>query len=317
MAQKPSGKKGKKKEGSNPNRWPLILLAVFFVVVMVIVPFYYAMQSPVKNQPGGQDANTFGSLADALQLLPSGAQYVRYADLNASGLIANWTMTNLQTSVPNLTTDGAQQVRKDAIASYPFPALGYTTESTQVVSLSDFGPGFDNTSLTTVNVNGYPVRSVDGTHGFSIGKDPVISGRLEYVGAIESYEAQATVANSAYASYADLFDQIASYPQTVKDAKFAIAGASSDMSLGDRYYAGVTPLNDTTSDYKIVMHLTAPLNATQMADYDATWQAAALQYGFLSFSPHFTDNYLVVDAVGSTETCLYDLYDNWPGMLKG
>ncbi len=59
------------------------------------------------------------------------------------------------------------------------------------------------------------------------------------------------------------------------------------------------------------------LNLTEQQQYGTTWTMAAMQFGLDSFSPEFTDNYLIVEARGSPQICLNDLVTNWPNFLVG
>ncbi len=118
-----------------------------------------------------------------------------------------------------------------------------------------------------------------------------------------------TPSNSAYATYADLFEQ--ANLSSVRSAKFAAVGTSGTLGFGDRYYAGVTPLNDTICEYKIVIHLNQTLNETRMEDIAERWQTGASLYGIDASTPQFKNNYVVMTARGDTYACLNDMVTSW------
>ena len=72
----------------------------------------------------------------------------------------------------------------------------------------------------------------------------MVSGRKEYVAAIVDFMKGSTASNSAYAEYAGLIEQA---NQSARNAAFAVAGTSSSLGFGDRYYATVTPLDSTSA----------------------------------------------------------------------
>ena len=318
MANKPAVKKTPKEiKQQKRNRLMIILLAIFLIGTMVIVPLAVLFNpSTIDGGSTDTDKGKFNSIVDALSDVPPGVQYMRFVNLTANDGISNWAMTNLGGSIPNATIFG-KAPEKDAIAFYPFPTFGYFDVNQQWVSLSDFGPNFDNATYSLTTVNGFDLRMINTVYAFSKGTTPVISGRKENVAAVQNFLTLGSVSQSAYPSYSDLFQQIASRNQTAKDAKFAVVGQTTAFGVGDRYYAGITPLNATTCDYKIVVHLNQTLNLTEQQQYGTTWTMAALQFGLDSFSPEFTDNYLIVEARGSPEICLNDLVTNWPNFLVG
>ncbi len=76
-----------------------------------------------------------------------------------------------------------------------------------------------------------------------------------------------SVSESAYANYGDLLEQAAGTNATPDEAQFAVVGSTSSIGFGDRYYAGIAPVNEMTSDYTIVVHMSGALNETQIAGF--------------------------------------------------
>jgi hypothetical protein len=244
--------------------------------------------------------------------LPQNANYVRYVDLNASSAITEWSTLNIGGNLPNVSMFGVKPL-KDALASFPYPTLGLSIiENQQVIVLSDFGPGYDNASYQKTTINGAELRLVNNLYGFSTDSYPVVSGRKEYVAIIDNYMKGSTPANSAYATYADLIEQA---NQSARNAKFAVAGTSGSLGFGDRFYAGVTPLNDTVCDYKIVIHLNQTLNETRMQEIADRWQNGASLYGIDVSVPQFKENYVIMSAKGDIFLCMNDLVTSWDFFL--
>ena len=319
MANKGVTGRDEKKDSDGSKRWLKIALAVLFALIMLVVPLSIIMNPPPTGS-GSQYAaeRPFRSVEDGLAMIPAGAEYFRYVDLEADASIANWTLANLKGSLPNASLFGAQ-VKKDAIAVYPFPQFGFfrMPGNIQVVSLADFGPGFDNKSYPSTTRDGVAMRSINDNYAFTTDTSPAVHGMPQIVAPIGSFMMNGNARSSAYYDYADLFEQIASDPQTASGARFAVVGRAGSLEFGDRYYAGVTPLNDTCS-YKIVVHLNRTLNETEKQTYKSRWEQSALYlYQFPYYSVKFTDEYLLVDARADAETCLNDLYYNWPGLLRG
>jgi hypothetical protein len=145
---------------------------------------------------------------------------------------------------------------------------------------------------------------------------PSSSVAKEVVATVDSFIDTGTVSQSAYADYSGLLDQASRTNATPDNAQFAVVGSSSSIGFGDRYYAGIAPVNEMTSNYTIVVHLGGALNETQQHDFSTKYRNAALQYGLDSFEPRFTDNYLIIEARGDTIVCLFDMVNNWPGFVQ-
>jgi hypothetical protein len=312
MANKGAVKKTKKElDAEKKSRMLKIILAAVLVLIMIIVPLA-TLFNPTSlhnvNDNSGQKTGSFSSISDALMDVPQSANYVRYVDLNASATITNWTMANLGNNLPSPVIFGRTPYR-DAVAAFPYPTLGLANvEDPQVVVLSDFGHGYDNASYQKTTVGGAQLRIVQGTYGFSTDTYPTVSGRQEYVALIDSFIQGSTPADSAYATYSDLIQQV---NQSVQAAKFAVAGTSTSLGFGDRFYAAVTPLNDTMCDYRIAIHLNQTLNDSQMQDIADRWTTGASLYGIDAMAPQFKGGYVVMTARGDIENCLNDMVTNW------
>jgi hypothetical protein len=314
MANKVAPRKTQKElDEAKRRRLMIILMAVLMVGTMIIVPLAVLFNPTPLHEAttdNAQKTGAFNSIVDALMFLPENANYVRYADLNASSAVSEWALLNIGSNMPNASIFGKMPL-KDVVASVPYPTLGLATiEDPQVVVLSDFGTSYDNASYQKATAaNGAQLRIVQGSYAFSTDTYPTISGRQEYVAAIDSFMRSSTATNSAYASYADLFEQ--ANLSSVRKAQFATVGISGSLGFGDRYYAGVTPVNDTMCDYKIVIHLNQTLNESRMQDIAVRWQDGAALYGIDASTPQFKTNYVVMSARGDTFNCLNDMVTSW------
>jgi hypothetical protein len=313
MANKVAPKQTKKElEDAKKRRMMIILMAVLMVGTMIIVPLAVLFNPTPLHQASTDDAQktgTLNSIVDALMYLPQSANYVRYVDLNASSVVKEWAMVNIGRNMPNETIFGKMPV-KDVVASFPFPTLSKVIiEDPQVIVLSDFGGSYDNASYQKTTVNGAPLRVVQGSYAFSTDTFPTVSGRQDYVAIMDYFIKGSTPADSAYATYADLLEQ--ANLSSVRSAQFATVGTSGTLGFGDRYYAGVTPLNSTMCEYKVVIHLNQTLNETRMQEIAERWQTGASLYGIDTSAPQFKANYVVMVARGDTYACLNDMVTSW------
>jgi len=323
MAKKGVPGKGRKKDDRQWQRIGAIAVVLLIIVVMIISVFYSVFTGRLPTSGTSNSTYTiekrFNSISDGLTALPSGALYTRYVDLTASDPIANWSREKLGGGIPNTTRFGKPAL-KDEVAIFPYPEFGFFRQygDYQVVSLTDFGPHFDNASYTRNDYQGYPMRAITSSYGFSLDTYPVIHGAPQCVAAVESFLASGTT-NSSYYDYADLFDQIATYPETADDARFAVVGTTDTTSFGgDRYFAGITAAVNNSSNYKIVYHLGVPLNDSQKQHYTYLWETTARQYfNYSVYSATFKGDYLIVNAYAPPEVCLNDLLNNWPSLLQG
>jgi hypothetical protein len=312
MANKVVPKKTKKElDEAKKRRLMIILLAVLMVGTMIIVPLAVLFNpTPLHQASTDETPKTSGlnSIVDALTYLPPNANYVRYADLNDS-TVNEWTYLNFGRNIPNMSVFGKMPY-KDVLATFPYPTLGIAVvNDPQVVVLTDLGGVYDNTSYQKTTINDAQLRIVQDPYAFSADSFPTVSGHKEYVWRIDNFMKSSTASDSAYATYADLFEQ--ANLSSVRKAKFATVGTSGTLGFGDRYYAGVTPLNDTMCDYTIVIHLNQTLNETRMQEIAERWQTGASLYGIDASSPQFKTNYVIMSAKGDTFNCLNDMVTSW------
>jgi|AGTN01.2.fsa_nt_gi hypothetical protein len=311
MANKAAPKMTKKEiEEAKKRRLMVIILAIFMVGIMllgVLLQFFSPSSIRVTDNGDAGTTNAFNSIVDALKYLPSNANYVRYVDLNASSAIAEWSRSNpyVGANLPNASIMGTT-AKKDALASFPYPTLSLLVieDQQQAIVLSDFGGKYDNEKYSKVSIKGVDLRMVTDLYGFTADSYPTISGRKEYVTEVANFIKGSTSANTAYADYAGL---IAHANQSASTAQFAVVGTSVSLGLGDRYFAGVTPINDTMCDYKIVLHLNQTFNETRQKELSDSWQGGAAVYGIQSQPLEFIDDYLIMSARGSIKTCLDDM----------
>ena len=103
----------------------------------------------------------FNSIVDALMDLPTTANYVRYANLNASSTVTNWTMVNLGGNMPNASLFGKMPL-KDVSGQLPVPHVGPDDRRGPAGRRpQDFGPSFDNASYQKTTIDGAQLRLVN------------------------------------------------------------------------------------------------------------------------------------------------------------
>lgn len=317
MAKKAAPKMTKKEqEEAKKRRRMVILLALLMVGIMlftVLLQFISPSTLPVNNNGNLQETGNFNSIADVLKRLPASASYVRFVDLNASQAVTDWAKANLGHNLPNESLFGRLPY-KDVIASFPYPTMGMgIIEDPQVIVLSDFGRGYDNASYQQTTIEGVPLRIILGSYAFSTDSHPTIIGRKEYVSAIDRFIKGSTQANTAYSTYVGL---LARANMTVENATLAVVGKSDSLGFGDLFYAGITPLNGTQCDYKIIIHLNQTLNESRMNDIGALWQMGSTLYEIDANAPQFKDDYVTLSARGDIDKCLDSMMKSWD-FLRG
>jgi hypothetical protein len=311
MADKGGKKPAPKVEPGTKNWWKLVI-PVILVIIMVFSVFSLCVNTEDLPTTGNTSTTkAFGNIGDGLKLLPPGAQYVRYIDLESNTELRNWALDNLNGSLPNAGIFGAQ-AKKDMLATYPFPYFGFFKQfgDMQVVSLADFGPNFDNKNYSSMVHDSESMRSINELYKFTPDTYPVIHGQTECVAAEKNF-LNSNSRYSASQSYSDLFEQVRMYPQTADDARLAVVGNTSTLAFGDRYFAGVTPTNDTWN-YKIVVHLNRTLTEEEKTTYQSHFETIATYVShFDYYQVKFTDKYMIVDAGSNLTTCMKDMRDSW------
>jgi hypothetical protein len=301
----------KEQEEAKKRKLMIIIFAVIMIGIMVIVPLATLFNpTSLHNAQTSETTKTrtFNTIQDALTYLPSSASYVRFVNLSTNDVVTSWAKANIGSNLPNTTLFGMSPYR-DVVASFPYPSLSMTIiDDPQVVVLTDFGKGYDNANYTKTSINGYEMRVIQSPYAFSTDSYPTILGREEYVALIDNFiQTTTTTASTAYSTYSGLLAQA-----NQSDAAFATVGITDYLGFGDLYYAGITPINDTMCDYKIVVHLNQTLNESQMQNIALQWQAGAALYGIETASPQFKDNYVILAARGDIESCLNDMISsNW------
>ncbi|MCD1294638.1 hypothetical protein CUJ83_06445 [Methanocella sp. CWC-04] len=302
--------KGSPKKGSKSNgNWKKKVLPLFLAAIMLISIFAYAGSSLLR---GNESRNIvlekdFNSLTDGLKLLPSNAKYVRYVDLGANEPIAAWAYQNLSQSMP-YPGDFNAYPKKDLVADFPKNTFGNFTE--QFVSITDFGRGDLKMTYNMTEYAGMQICKVNEKYYFTPGTNPVVSGRIEVVDDVLD-TMNGVSQGSSYDKYSDLFEQLKGYPVDVKKAKLAAVGTGSKINITDKYFAGITPEGDTYR-YNVVLHLSQSFNETERSQMKDAWEKSALfYYGFDYFNVNFKDDYLVIDASGSLDTCIRDMTGVW------
>ncbi len=304
---------------AKPINWAKIIIPL--VMVFVLVGMVFA--SVINNGPKGDNSASgstiskdFYNIADALNILPSNASYVRYADMKNDSQLSTWMSTNFAQEMPPAKTMGASPV-KDSIAIYPDGYFGDFAQ--QFVSLTDFGGKKLNESYTAYTSGGQSVLMVNQLYYFTPETHPVISGRVENV--IPVLNIMVNGNNStAYKTYSDVFGQIAPNHIDYKAMELETVGNQANANFTDMYYAALGPapnssLTDSnkTYSYVAVMRLNQTLSDEQLQEF-AMLDKARQEMGFENYTVELYDQYAILKAQGSLSLCTQDM-NQW-GFLK-
>src|SRR5512146_1827531 len=94
MAKDKGTKGASKKSKKEPRNWAKTIIPLFLVFIMLGTAVAYVWGSNWGNKIDngkGSNTNAFGSVSDALRLIPAGAGYARYIDLRNDTLLNNAT----------------------------------------------------------------------------------------------------------------------------------------------------------------------------------------------------------------------------------
>jgi hypothetical protein len=304
---------------AKPINWAKIIIPLVMVFVLVGMVFASVINNgPKGGNSGSSSAITkdFNNIANALNLLPSNASYVRYVDMKNDSQLSTWMTSNFGPEMPPAKSLGASPVR-DSIAVYP---QGYFGDfSQQFVSLTDFGNKKLNVSYTGGTVGGDEVLMVNQLYYFTPATSPVISGRLENI--IPVLNIMNTGNNStAYDTYSDVLGQIAPNHINNKTMELETVGKLTNANFTDMYYAAIGPapnssLNDNNKlySYVAVMRLNQTLSDDQLLEFSLLDQARK-QLGFKNYTVELYDKYAILKAQGNLSLCTQDM-NQW-GFLK-
>lgn len=310
MAKK-GGNKTTTKNGKK--NWVKLILPLFLIFVMLASALYMC----VSSNPNTTDTDTtstdirFNSIVDGLSIVAPGAEYVRYVDLKSDPALGSWTMANLNGSLPDPDTFGAQP-QKDMLVNYPDEYFSSYTE--QWVSITDFGPDYEIKGFNTTTYEGVQMAVINSVYTFTVER-PTISGRVQNVVGMASFWSALVngyTNRTAYSDYYDLTQQLKGYPVNASQARLAVVGKTSLFNASDRYYAGITPAGNGTYNYQAVLHLNQTMNETEKQEIKSRYdQLGLVVAGFDSYNIEFQGDYMILQAKGNLTTCTNDMATNW------
>jgi hypothetical protein len=322
---KKKGTKGKsKKDKPEPRNWAKIALQLFIVFIMVMSVLAFTLNNRGSNTGSNTDTSStdksFNGIEDGLKLIPANASYARYVDLKNDSVLADSVQIQkyywLFGTLPSEKVFNAKPQR-DLFAIYPQGYFGDFTE--QFVSLTDFGTAKINQSYPDYyNIQGVIAKRVNNKYFYTGTTKPVVSGRIENVA--PTIEVMLGGNASAYGNYSDLFDEL-KWKQIITDnMTLEIVGKSSNTSYianlscdSDRFYVSLQPMDRANKSdnksycYVAIMHM----NQTPTdQDYNhlAIFSDSMKKMGFSSYEPQIYDDYIVIEAQGSLNTCIDNMY---------
>ncbi len=313
--------KGKiKKDRPQPRNWTKIGLQAFIVlmIVMAVIAFTLNPNRGNSNDNSSKADKSFNSIADGLKLIPANASYARYVDLKNDSVLADSIQKNfwLYGTLPSQAIFGASPQR-DLFAIYPAGYFGSFTE--QFVSLTDFGTARINLSYPdTYDIEGVIAKKVNSKYFYTGATRPVVSGRIENVApAIDVMNGNNA---SSYANYSGIFDEMKWKQVPASGMTLEFVGQSCNLSYVDKYYAALGPMDRTNKssdrlyNYTAVMHVNKTLTDMDRQDF-ALLEGAMEKMGFKSYRTQAYDDYVVIEAQGSLDTCVEDMLLRW-GFIK-
>ncbi|WP_048198264.1 hypothetical protein [Methanocella arvoryzae] len=306
MASK-GGKKAPQK-GAGKKNWMKVAIPVFLILIMVLSIFAIFTSPPSDVSDNPVTEIRFNSIVDGLVIVPPGADYVRYADIQSDAGIGDWTMSNLSGSIPDPNTFGGQP-QKDLLVNYPEEYFGPFAE--QWVSITDFGPKYVIKNPNQTTYQGVPMRAINSLYTYSETR-PTVSGRIQNVADMILYWSNPGN-RSSYDNYYDLIVQLKGYPVNATDARLAVVGTTSLLNASDRYYAGITPAAEEGKyHYQAVLHFNRTLNETEKQQYKNQYELIGNTIaGFDAYQINYQGDYMILNAKGDLNTCVKDMTDSW------
>jgi hypothetical protein len=316
---KKKGAKGKsRKDKPEPRNWSKIAVQLFIVFIMLMSVFAFTLN---VNRGGSDDeapANekSFNGIEEGLRLIPADASYARYADLKNDSVLADSVQNYLWLfgTLPSENIFDAKPQR-DMFAIYPQGYFGDFIE--QFVSLTDFGTAKINQSYPDYyNIQG--VKRVNNKYYYTWETKPVISGRIENLVSVANVMFGSNV--SSYGNYSGIFDEMRWKQVPTGGMTLEMVGRSCNLSYVDGYYAAVGPADpgnkssDRLYNYTIVMRLNQTI-PEQDREGLALLEGAMEKMGFKSYRTQAYDDYIIIEAEGSLDSCIDDMLNRW-GFIK-
>ncbi len=124
---KTKGSKAASKKGKPKMKWGSIIIITVLVLTLVGMVVAQVVNSNWGSKISTDTTNSlvqnFNDIEDSLHILPFGASYVRYVDMNNDTELGNYMRTYYSNTFPPSETVGANAVR-DSLAVYPAGYFG-------------------------------------------------------------------------------------------------------------------------------------------------------------------------------------------------
>lgn len=316
-----------------------ILVMVLFGMVAAWVSMGGNINSANSNNNGTID-RSFNNIVDALNIIPTGANYVRYSDMADDSNLSLFLNSNYGNTIPDPQIFDASAL-KDALVVYPPYTFDYLQQSSigDVVSLTDFGNQTLNQSYPQVyanlNGNSVPLSQVSSTYDyyFTPKTSPVVSGTENATLAMLYQMDDLSSYNTSYDDYSGLFNELNDHQIPINGMTLEAVGNNATFPISninlsiEQFYAGIGPtsmtvvLNNTTYteyNYTAILQVNqSPSSQDVQMMYLLSGSNEKSGFSYYNVSV-YTDNgnYIVLTAQAPLPVCIDDM-ETWGFMKYG
>jgi hypothetical protein len=274
---------------------------------------------------------SFNNIEDSLSIIPTGATYVRYSNLEADPLIGNFLNSYYWNTLPSYQIFDAN-ASIDTLAIYPAEYFGdlQSTSAGSVISLTDFDNATLNQSYSQINLNMngniIPMSKVYSNYYFTPKTSPVVSGTQNAVN--YTLGAMAGYVNTAMADYSGLFNELSLKQIPINNMTLETVGNNATFPISsinlsiNQFYAGMGPTNQTMVvnnttytkySYTVILSVNqTPSNSD--AQYLYLLSSSNEKMGFEDYNVQLYDKYIVIQAHAPMVVCMNDMM-TW-GFMK-
>jgi len=313
---------------------------IVFILVMVLGGMIAAWVSmgnnfnPTTPSSNSSIVSSFNTIADSLNILPTGATYVRYSDMKDDPLLGEFLDGYYGNTLPSYLTFGANAT-KDTLAIYPAYYFGDTQASSagSVISLSEFDNATLNQSYPTVDntyISGYsiPMSEVYSYYYFTPKTTPVVSGTMNATTAVLATMTGKAEFNTSMDDYAGLFDEINTAHVPIDNMTLEAVGNNANFTMSninlsiEQFYAGTGPTSQavvinnttyTTYDYSAVLLVNQTPSSNDIQSL-YLMSGSNEKMGFSDYNVSVYGDYIVLQAHAPLAICIEDMA-SW-GFLK-
>jgi hypothetical protein len=323
--------KGASKKKKSTFNWSKAFIV--FILVMVLFGMIAAWVSmgnnfnPTTTSSNSSIVSSFNSIADSLNIIPTGATYVRYSDFKDDPLLGEYLNGYYGNTLPNYPTFGAN-VTKDTLGIYPAGYFGDLEASSagSVISLTEFDNATLNQSYPTVDnnyISGYtiPMSEVASNYYFTPKTSPVVSGTLNATTAVLATMTGEAEFNTSMDDYSGLFNEINMAHVPVDNMTLEAVGDNANFTMSginlsiEQFYAATGPtsqvvvINNTsyaTYDYAAVLLVNQTPSSNDIQSLYLL-SGSNEKMGFSDYNVSVYGDYIVLQAHAPLGICIEDM----------